>query len=48
MFMLSLVYENSFIQSSPLSYGQETNNLSSTHLPLASHKLLDVSISSEE
>lgn len=47
--MLSLVYENSFIiQSSPLGYGQETNNLSSTHSPLAGHKLLDVSISSEE
>lgn len=46
--MLSLVYANSFIQSSPLSYGQETNSFPSTHLLVASHKLLDVSIPSED
>lgn len=46
--MLSLVYANSFIQSSLLNYGQETNNLPSTHLLLAIHKLLDVSIPSED
>jgi len=46
--MLSLFYANSFIQSSLLSYGQETNSILSTDLLLASHKLLDVNIPSED